>query len=65
MEKSGLEYTVSAESTWKTNVIVYMSNIPNVEENRCSFNIVSAKYIEKIIVVAVYMFSGPTVEEAG
>ena len=47
--------------TWKTNVVVYMINVPTVEEDRVSLNTVSAKCTEKIIVVVVYMISGLTV----
>ena len=38
-------------------------HVPTVEENRVSLNSVSAKSEKKIIVV--YIFSGPTVDEAG
>ena len=62
---SSLEYTVSAKSTCKTNVVVYMIHVPAVEENRVSLNTVSAKNMGKIIVVVVYMINGPTVEAAG
>ena len=61
--QSSLEYTVSAKSTCKTNVVVYMIHVP--AENRVSLNTVSAKNMEKIIVVVVYMINGPTVEAAG
>ena len=65
VEQSSLEYTFSAKSTCKTNVVIYMSHIPTLEENRVSLNTVSAKNMGKIIVVVVYMINGPIVEAAG
>lgn len=65
VEQSSLEYTVSAKSMCKTNVVVYIIYVPTVEEDRVSLNTASAKSMEKIIVVLVYMINGHTAEAAG
>ena len=61
--KSGIY--VSAKSTCKTNVVVYMIHVPTVEENRVSLNTVSAKKHGEDSCFVVYMINGPTVEAAG